>query len=332
MIARFVEALITLFLASVVVFLMIHLVPGDPAQAILGEKATPEAMEAINARLGLNDPLPIQFGNYLARLAHGDFGESIRSGQPIISELTSRIPATLELAVLSLFLAVIFGILLGIFAARHPGGITDLLLGAFSVLGLSIPIFFLGLLLILVFGLWLEWFPLSGRVSYQVFYEPYTGFLILDSILFQNWEVLRSGLHHLILPSVALATIPTSLIARLTRSSMLETLRADYIRTARAKGKKEKNIFFRDALRNALLPVTTMIGFQFGLLLGGAILTENVFAWPGMGRWIVFSVEGRDYPAVQAAVLCFATGIIIVMAFTDMLLKRIDPRLRRTTS
>ncbi len=220
------------------------------------------------------------------------------------------------------------GLILGMLAARKPGGISDVLLGALSVLGLSIPIFFLGLLLILFFGVWLNWLPLSGYLDYSVNYEPITGSALLDSILTADLELFRSIMKHLILPATALATVPMSLLARLTRSALIESLKADFIRTARAKGQSERSIFFFHALRNALLPVITMTGFQFGVLLGGAILTENVFAWPGMGRWIVFSVEGRDYPAVQGAVLFFAFGIVIVMTLTDFVHRWIDPRLR----
>lgn len=328
MIRKLLESLMTLGLAAIVVFFMIHLVPGDPAQVMLGEKATPAAIASIRKELGLDRPLIQQLGGYLQRLATGDLGRSIRSGRTVMDEVKSRLPATLELSLCALVISVVLGILLGMFAARKPGGWVDLFLGSLSVLGLSIPIFFLGLLLVLVFGLYLNWVPLSGRLSYSVFYEPITGLVLLDAILQLNWELFKSGVSHLILPAFTLAMIPMSLIARLMRSSLMECLKADYIRTARAKGQSEWKIFFVHGFRNALLPVITMTGFQFGVLLGGAILTENVYAWPGMGRWIVFSVEGRDYPAVQGAVLIFATGIIIVMTLTDLLYQRVDPRLR----
>lgn len=325
---RLFEALLTLILGVIIVFFMIHFVPGDPAQVVLGEKATPEALENIRRELGLDRPLYEQLGSFLVRLGQGDLGKSIRSGQPVTEELFARAPATIELAMVGMAIALIFGSLLGMAAARKPGSWMDLLLGAVSVFGLSIPIFFLGLLLILVFGLHLGWFPLSGRLPYSVPYHPITGLVLLDAILTLDADLFFAGLHHLILPAVALATVPMSLISRLMRSSLMECLKADYIRTARAKGQKERTLFFRDALRNALLPVITMAGFQFGLLLGGAILTENVFSWPGLGRWIVFSVEGRDYPAVQGAVLFFITCIVVVMAATDLALRLIDPRLR----
>ncbi|MBN8555347.1 MAG: ABC transporter permease [Deltaproteobacteria bacterium] len=331
MLQRLFESLLTLFLALIAVFFLIHLVPGDPAQVMLGEKASPEAIAAIRTELGLNDPLPKQLIHFVGRVFQGDLGKSIRSGHPVLEEIRARLPATIELAVVALIFSIVFGVLLGMFAARKPGGIVDLCLGMVSVLGLSLPIFFLGLLLILVFGLHLQWFPLSGRVDYSVDYVPTTGFLLFDAIIDGNWDLFVSGIRHLILPAITLATIPMSLIARLTRASLMECLKADYIRTARAKGQSEWILFFKDALRNALLPVVTMAGFQFGLLLGGAILTENVYAWPGMGRWIVFSVEGRDYPAVQGAVLVFAAGIIIVMTLTDLLYRWIDPRMRIKT-
>jgi len=269
MIKQIIHALITLAFAAVAVFFLIHLVPGDPAQAMLGEKATPEAIEAIREELGLDRPLLSQLGSFLGRLMQGDLGNSIRSGQPVIVEIKDRLPATIELSVFALLISAILGILLGMAAARKPGGLLDILLGGFAVLGLSIPIFFLGLLLILVFGMWLEWFPLSGRLDYSVVYMPITGFIFLDAILTGDLNLFLTGLKHLTLPAVALATVPMSLIARLMRSSQMEAIRADFIRTARAKGQKEVLIFFKHAFRNALLPVITMIGFQFSLLLGG---------------------------------------------------------------
>ncbi len=328
MIRILIENVITVFFAVIAVFFMIQLVPGDPAQLVLGEKATPEAIEKVRVELGLDKPVVHQLGDYFKRLAQGNLGSSIRSGHPVLDEISTRLPATIELALSALFIATIFGILLGMLAARHPGGWVDLFLGAFSVLGLSLPIFFLGLLMALFFGVWLEWLPISGRISYSVSYEPITGFVLVDSLLQGDIDLFLSGLQHLILPAATLATVPMSLIARLMRSSLIETLKADYIRTARAKGQSEKKIFFVHAFRNALLPVITMTGFQFGVLLGGAILTENVFAWPGMGRWLVFSVEGRDFPAVQGSTLVFATGIIVVMALTEWIQTRVDPRLK----
>ncbi|MDB5038496.1 MAG: ABC-type transporter, integral rane subunit [Bacteriovoracaceae bacterium] len=322
------ENVLTIFLAVIAVFFLVHLVPGDPAQVMLGERATPEAIESIRKELGLDKPMLTQLGSFFVRLSEGDLGRSIRSGHRVIDEVKTRLPATIELSVLSLFIALVIGVLLGMLAAKKPGGLMDLFLGAFSVLGLSLPIFFLGLLLALVFGLWLDWLPLSGRLGYSVSYEPQTGFVLLDAILYGDWDLFKSGIEHLILPAFTLATVPMSMIARLTRASLIESLRADYVRTARAKGQSEWKIFFKHALRNAMLPVITMTGFQFGLLLGGAILTENVFAWPGMGRWLVFSVEGRDYPALQGAILVFATGIVIVMALTETIHHRADPRLK----
>lgn len=327
----FFEFFLTLLIASLIVFSLIHFVPGDPAQAILGEKATPEAIEAIRHELGLNDPLPEQLLHWWGRLLQGDLGRSIRTGHPVINEIKDRLPATIELSLLALFFATFIGIGFGMCAARKPGGLLDLCLGSFSVLGLSLPIFFSGLLLILVFGLWLQWFPLSGRLSYTLSYTSWTGFLLLDAVLQRDGALFLSALHHLILPSFALAMVPLSLISRLMRSSLIETLKADYIRTARAKGQSERTIFFKHAFRNALLPVVTMLGFQMSVLLGGAILTENVFSWPGMGRWIVISVEGRDYPAIQGSLLIFIIGIMGVMALTDKIHRSLDPRLKRST-
>lgn len=324
------EVILGVFAAVILVFFIIHLVPGDPAQVMLGEKATPQAIESFRKELGLDRPLYQQLGSFLVRLSQGDMGKSIRSGQPVFDEIRSRLPATIELSLSAMFIAVVFGILLGGLAAMKPGGLFDFGLMSFSVLGLSLPIFFLGLVLILIFGLWLQWTPLSGRLDYSVSYDSITGFIVLDGLLQGNFKLIGVAFHHLILPSIALATIPLSMIARLTRSSLIEVMRADYIRTAIAKGASPIRLFFKHALRNGLLPVITMAGFQFGMLLGGAILTENVFAWPGMGRWIVSSVEGRDYPAVQGAVLSFVLAIIFVMIITDLIHRWIDPRMRTT--
>lgn len=324
----FIGNLATIVAATITVFFLVHLVPGDPAQLVLGEKATQESLEKVREQLGLNESLPKQLGRFFVLLGQGDLGTSIRSGHPVLEEIRSRLPATVELSLCALFIALISGAALGILAARFPGGFVDLLLNALSVLGLSIPIFFSGLLMILVFGVWLQWTPLSGRLSYDVVYEPLTGFVLLDGILQGDLQIFTNGLHHLILPALTLATVPMSLIARLTRSSLLETLKSDYIRTARAKGQSESRVFFKHALRNALVPVVSMTGFQLSVLMGGAILTENVFAWPGMGRWLVFSVEGRDFPALQGSILLFATGIIITMGLTEYLQRYVDPRLR----
>lgn len=322
------EVLSGLLAAVILVFFIIHLIPGDPAQVMLGEKATPQAIESFRKELGLDRPLYQQFGSFMGRLAQGDLGKSIRSGNPVMEEIKARLPATIELSFVAMVIAIVAGIILGALAAMKPGGAFDFILMSISVLGLSLPIFFLGLLLILIFGLGLEWFPLSGRLDYSVSYEPMTGFILLDALLTADFHLFFTALHHLILPAIALATIPMSMIARLTRSSLIEVLRSDFIRTARAKGASSFQLFWKHALRNGLLPVITMAGFQFGMLLGGAILTENVFAWPGMGRWIVSSVEGRDYPAVQGAVLCFVFCIILVMMLTEFIHKRVDPRLR----
>lgn len=327
---KILEAALGIGVASILVFFILHLVPGDPAQVMLGEKATPEAIESFRKDLGLDRPLYQQLGSYLVRLSHGDLGKSIRSGRAVSEEILSRFPATIELALVAMILAIVFGIALGSLAALKPGGVLDLALMSLSVLGLSLPIFFLGLLLILILGLWCGLFPLSGRLDYSVSYSPISGFILVDALLTRDWTLLKAGLHHLCLPALALSTVPMSMLARLTRSSLMEVLRADYIRTAKAKGASPWILFYRHALKNALLPVITMAGFQFGMLMGGAILTENVFAWPGMGRWIVTSVEGRDYPAIQGSVLIFVTSIIVVMALTDIVHKMVDPRLRRS--
>lgn len=324
---------LTLFVSVLLVFSLIRVIPGDPAQAIMGEKATPAALEEAREIYGLNLPLHEQFIRYLGQLATGDLGRSIKENAPVTELIASRFPATLELSLCAMIIASILGILLGVLAAKRPGGLLDTALGAFSVLGLSIPIFFLGLLLALLFGQILNWLPYSGRADsvfliMDIEQIEWSGLLLVDSLVAGRLDIFWDAVRHLTLPAIALSTIPTSLLARLTRSSLLECLSKDYIRTARAKGQSEFKIFFGHALRNALLPVITMIGFQFGLLLGGAILTETVFSWPGMGCFLVSSVESRDYPSIQGGLLFFVVCVTIVMTLTDLFLYRVDPRLK----
>lgn len=332
MLRRLLETLATLLVSTVVVFSLIRIIPGDPAQAIMGEKATAAALEAARERYGLDRPLYEQFFVYLGDLFQGDLGTSIQENLPVSELIATYFPATLELSLLAMLIASVMGILLGVFAAKNPGGLWDSFLGAFSVFGLSIPIFFLGLLLALIFGQILNWLPYAGRLDPLLVFEidqiQWSGLLLVDSILAGRWDIFQSALSHLILPAVALSTIPMSLLARLTRSALLESLSRDFIRTARAKGQTEWRVFFIHALKNALLPVITMVGFQFGLLLGGAILTETVFSWPGMGKFLVTSVERRDYPSIQGGLLFFVLCITLVMTLTDLILRWVDPRLR----
>lgn len=314
---------------SLAVFLMLQAVPGDPAQAILGEKASPQALAQLRHELGLDKPWPVQYAIFLTRLTHGDLGRSIKTNERIGLELAQRFPATVELSLAAMFIAVMVGVGLGLLAALRRNSIADLFCISVSVAGVSIPIFWLGLMLILLFSARLQWLPASGRLSPGLQPPHHTGLYLVDSLWGGNWPVLWDALKHILLPALALSTVPGSIIARMTRSSMLETLGQDYIRTARAKGLSQRAVLLGHALPNALIPVLTVLGLQFGALLSGAILTETIFAWPGMGRYLVQAVQARDFPAVQGGVLLVAAMFVLVNAVVDFLYAAVDPRVRR---
>lgn len=304
------------------------LLTGDPASALAGEHATPEMREALRERLGLNDPLLVQYGRFLSRLAQGDLGTSVMTRTPVMVELRQFFPATIELALSAMLLAVIVGVPLGVVAGYRHNSWIDLGTTFGSLVGVSMPIFWLGLMLLWVFGLKLGWFPTTGRIALSAGLQPITKLYVLDSILTGNLRALLSALHHLALPAAALATIPTAFIARITRSAMLDVLGEDYVRTARAKGLDERAVVSQHALKNAMLPVVTVIGLQTGLLLAGAILTETIFAWPGMGRWVVNAIVARNFPVVQAAVLVFALIFVFVNLVVDISYAWFNPKIR----
>ena len=304
------------------------LLTGDPASALAGEHATPEMRAAVRERLGLDDPLPVQYGRFLWSLLRGDLGRSIMTHTPVTTELRQFFPATVELALAAMFIAVLVGVPLGALAGYKHNTFIDLATTVGALIGVSMPIFWLALMLLYAFGLKLGWFPTTGRIDPDVHLHTITNLYVVDSILTGNMAALKSALHHLALPAFALATIPTAFIARITRSSMLDVLSEDYVRTARAKGLRERVVVFRHALKNAMLPVVTVIGLQTGLLLAGAILTETVFAWPGMGRWVVNAIVARNFPVVQAAVLVFAFIFVMVNLIVDISYAWFDPRIR----
>jgi len=292
---------VALFVASIAVFLLVRAVPGDPARLLL-KNPTPERIAAIRERFALDRPLPIQYVMWLKNvLGRGSFGESIVTGRDVKEDLARTWPATIELAVAALFIATIGGVWLGIFGARHAGTWKDAADTALSLIGLSVPVFWLGLLAMLLFSLKLGWLP-AGE---------------------------RGGLDHLVLPALVLATIPAAFVARVTRTAILETLGANFVRTARAKGASERAVFYRHALRAALVPIVTMIGVEFAYLLGGAVLTETVFAWPGIGRYIATAVLARDYPAIQGALLVLVAIVMTVNLAIDVAHHYLDPKLHR---
>jgi peptide/nickel transport system permease protein len=304
------------------------LATGDPTSALAGQHASPALRAAIREELGLDDPLPVQYGRFLWRLLQGDFGRSIMTRSPVQSELKQFFPATIELSMVAMFLAVLVGIPLGILAGHRHNSFVDLGTTFGALVGVSMPIFWLGLMLLWFFGLKLNWFPTTGRIDQDVNLQGITNLYILDSLLTGNIPAFASALHHIALPALALATIPTAFIARITRSAMIDVLGMDYIRTARAKGLVERIVVIKHAFKNAMLPVVTVVGLQTGSLLAGAILTETIFAWPGMGRWIVNAIVARNFPVVQIGVLVFALIFIVANLLVDISYGWLDPRVR----
>ncbi|MCB0408506.1 MAG: ABC transporter permease subunit [Bdellovibrionales bacterium] len=311
-------------------FVLIRLVPGDPVELMIGERgASPEVMAEMRANLGLDQPLVIQYFSFLKNALTFDLGTSIISKKPVVDEFLARFPATIELSFVGLFFAILIGIPLGIIAAVKRNSSFDYLFMGGALVGYSMPIFWWGLILILIFSVQLGFTPVSGRIS--VFYDipPVTGFMLIDSLLSEDsWPAFWSALKHLILPSIALGTIPLAAIARMTRSSLLEVLREDYIRTAKAKGLTAYQVIAVHALRNALIPIVTVIGVMVGTLLTGAILTETIFSWPGIGRWLVASVTSRDYPVIQGGVWLISAIIILVNLLVDLVYMWINPHMR----
>ena len=318
----------TLLGVSIIVFLMLHLTPGDPAELLMGERASEEALQEIREHLGLNKPIYVQYGMFLKQLLQGDLGETIWTRQKVWIEVKQRFPATIELSVVALLIACVLGMILGIISATKQYSVFDYLSMLGALIGVSMPIFWLGLVFMLIFSLNLGWLPMSGRLSVGVDLQTITNFYVLDAILTNNWEALRDALWHIIMPAFTLSTIPTAIIARMTRSSMLEVLRQDYIKTAKAKGLSQFKVVFKHALRNALIPVVTTIGLQFGVLLCGAILTETIFAWPGVGKWIYDAVMQRDYMVIRSGTLFLAAIFVVINLCVDVLYAVINPRIK----
>ncbi len=317
----------TLLGVSLIVFFMLRLTPGDPAELMLGERATEESLHQVREHLGLNEPLHVQYGMFMKRLMRGDLGETIFTRQKVWTEIKHRFPATLELSVCALFISCFVGIILGIVSATKQYSVFDYLSMLGALTGVSMPIFWLGLVLMLIFSVNLGWLPISGRLSVMIDLEVVTNFYVLDSIITKNWVALKDSIWHLIMPAVTLSTIPTAIIARMTRSSMLEVLKQDYIKTAMAKGLSKFKVVYKHALRNAMIPVVTTIGLQFGVLLCGAILTETIFAWPGVGKWMYEAVMQRDYMVIQGGTLIIATIFIVINLFVDLLYAVINPKI-----
>jgi peptide/nickel transport system permease protein len=290
-----------LFGVTVIVFGIMVLTPGDPAILMLGENAPQEDLAALRERLGLNEPVYVQYGIWLARIVQLDFGRSIRSGRPVTDEITARLPATVELALLATLLAIAVGVPLGVISATRPNSAVDHTATVVAFTGLAMPVFWQGLIMILLFALVLGWFPPSGRLG--------------------GWE-------YYVLPTITLGTSAIAAITRMTRATMLETLSQDYVRTARSKGVRQRSITYRHALRNAMIPIVTVIGLQFGALLSGAVITETIFSWPGIGRLAIDAIRSKDFPVVQGVVMVFALMYAFVNLVTDVLYAYLDPRLK----
>jgi ABC-type dipeptide/oligopeptide/nickel transport system permease component len=297
---RLLLALPALWLILTMVFLLAHIVPGDPVQQMLGEGARAEDLQQLRHNLGLDLPIPVQYGRYLAGVLHGNLGESFRFQQPVARVVLSHYPATLELAAFALLVCAAIGIPAGMFAAEYRGTAADHAVGVFTLFGLSVPNFALGPVLILVFSVMLGWLPVSGR----------------------------GGISHLILPSITLGAALAAILTRMVRTSVIEELSSDYVRTARAKGLPESAVLFRHAFRNALIPILTILGLQFGTLLAGTIVTESIFSWPGIGRLSVQAIEARDYPLLQGCILLIAVSYVVVNLLTDLFYAFVDPRVR----
>ncbi len=314
---------------TLVAFGFIRLLPGDPVLLMAGERGvSPERYAQIAAQLGYDKPIWQQYLHYLGNLLQGDLGNSLVTKKPVMTEFLSLFPATVELAFVAIVIATVIGVPVGVLAAIKRGSWFDQISMTGALVGFSMPIFWWGLLLIIFFSGILQWTPVSGRISLMYFFPPVTGFMLIDSLISGQQGAFASAVSHLILPSIVLATIPLAVIARQTRSAMLEVMSEDYVRTARAKGLSQRRVIGVHALRNAMIPVITTIGLQIGVLMAGAILTETIFSWPGIGKWMIDSISRRDYPVVQSGLLLIAAIVMIVNLIVDLTYGLINPRIR----
>ena len=320
-----------LLILLTLVFLILRVMPGDPVLAMLGGRnVSPELIEEYRHKMGVDRPIPVQYAEYLNGIIHGDFGKSFRTNKPVVWELFQRFPATLELAAFGLLFAALFGFTTGVLAATRADRPIDHAVRIFHVGSFAMPLFWLGLMLQVLFAVKLGWFPVASRLGGRIAFtfKPITGFYLLDSLIRGNGEVIADIAKHLVLPSITLGFALTGLLGRMTRASMLEVLDQDYVTTARAKGLKERVVILAHALRNALIPIVTVFGLQFAILMGGAVLTETVFSWPGVASFLVRSIEARDWPAIQGSIVFIAIFISIINLIVDVLYSVIDPRVR----
>jgi peptide/nickel transport system permease protein len=326
---RLVQLVIVLVGVSVVVFFTMHVLPGDVALLLLGDRGTAEQLERLRAQLGLDQPVIVQYLRFVVEAAHGDFGTSLTSNHAAFTDVAYAFPVTLQLTLAALGLATVIGVPVGVIASLRPGGTFDNVAMTYTLFGVSMPIFWLGLMLLLLFGATLDWLPIGGLFGVGMEPPRITGMSVVDALLSGDRAMLWDGLRHLALPAVTLATIPLALIARITRAEMLAIATQDHVRTARAKGLPRPRVVLRHILRNALIPIVTVIGLQLGLLLSGAVLTETIFSLPGLGRLMVDSILSRDYPVVQAGALFIAVVFVAVNLAVDLSYTLLDPRIRR---
>jgi peptide/nickel transport system permease protein len=313
---------------SIVVFFMVRAIPGDPAQILLGQQATQEQVEQVRENMGLDKPIFVQYGLFLKDAATGDLGNSIVTGRPVMTELLGRLPATFELTAFAMLVAVVVGVPVGVISAVKQYSLLDKVTSVLALTGISMPIFWLAMILVVIFGVNLQLLPFPGRLDSTTAITALTGLVLVDSLLTLNFAGFWDGLLHLVMPAIALGTIPMAVVMRMTRSSMLEIMNEDYVRTARAKGVVPWRVIFKHALRNAMLPTVTVIGLQVGLLMGGAIITETIFSWPGIGLYAYQSVSSRDYASIQGVVLYGAVLFVLVNLLVDILYAVLDPRVR----
>ncbi|KON84391.1 ABC transporter permease [Rossellomorea marisflavi] len=327
-IRRLLQLIPVLLGMTLIVFFIIRAIPGDPAQVILGQQASKEAIEQLRNQLGLDTAWYVQYFDYLKGLLTGDLGNSLRTKTEVSSEIWPYLAATAELAIVAMIIAVVIGVNAGIISAWFQNSWFDYTAMILALIGVSLPIFWLGLMEQWVFGIQLDWLPTSGRENVRNPVSSITNFYLLDTLIQGRFDQFGDVFKHLILPGIALATIPMAIIARMTRSSMLEVMRSDYIRTARAKGLKMFWVVYKHSLKNAIIPVLTVIGLQMGLLLGGAILTETIFGWPGIGRYIYDAIAYRDYPVIQSGILVVAMIFVTINLIVDLLYAAVDPRIK----
>jgi dipeptide transport system permease protein len=327
--ARIGLAIPTFIGLTLLAFFLIRIIPGDPIETMAGERGIdPVRHEQLRREYGFDKPVLVQYGRYIARVLHGDLGRSIVTREPVIAEFAALFPATVELAICAMLFALILGLPAGILAAVKRNSVFDHGVMGVSLTGYSMPIFWWGILLILLFSVELDLTPVSGRIDVQYFVEPVTGFLLIDTLLSDDKGAFASALSHMLLPAIVLGTVPLAVIARMTRSAMLEVLGEDYIRTARAKGLPAYRVICVHALRNALIPIVTVIGLQIGVLFTGAILTETIFSWPGVGKWLIEAINRRDYPVLQGGTLLIGVVVMAVNLLVDLTYGLINPRIR----